>query len=41
MNDLFLYFGIESWKPAVAVLLLPPVPFIVLVLLGARVLARR
>lgn len=41
MNDLFLHFGIESWKPAIAVLLLPPVPFIVLVLLGARVLARR
>ena len=35
MNELFLSLGISAWKPAVAVLLLPPVPWIVLVLWGA------
>jgi len=41
MNDLFLTLGIESWKPFVAALLLPPVPLLVLVLLGARLMFRR
>jgi uncharacterized SAM-binding protein YcdF (DUF218 family) len=35
LNELFLSLGISTWKPAVAVLLLPPVPWIVLVLWGA------
>ena len=38
VNDLFLMLGIESWKPVLGSLLLPPVPFLVLVLVGARLL---
>lgn len=41
MNELFLTLGIESWKPLMAMLLLPPVPFLVLVLAGARLMFRR
>ncbi len=41
MNEIFLSLGIESWKPWVTALLLPPVPFIVLVLAGARLMFRR
>ncbi len=41
MNDLFLNLGIESWKPLVTNLLLPPAPFLLLVLVGARLMFRR
>jgi uncharacterized SAM-binding protein YcdF (DUF218 family) len=41
MNELFLTLGIESWKPVLTALLLPPVPFIVLMLVGARLMFRR
>lgn len=42
MNELLLALGLESWKPAIGALLLPPVPFLALVLVGARMmLARR
>ncbi len=41
MNSLFVFLGIESWKPVIGALLLPPVPFLVLVLLGARLLLPR
>lgn len=41
MNSLFVLLGIESWKPTIAALLLPPVPFLVLVLFGARLLLPR
>lgn len=41
MNDIVLTLGIESWKPLLAALLLPPVPFVVLVLAGARLIFRR
>ncbi len=33
--------GIESWKPVLAALLLPPVPFLLLTLIGARLLLPR
>lgn len=33
--------GIESWKPVLAALVLPPVPFLVLTLIGARLLLPR
>ena len=33
--------GIESWKPVMAALVLPPVPFLVLILIGARLLLPR
>lgn len=42
MNDLLVLFGLSTWKPIVDALLLPPVPFIVLMLIGTRlVLVRR
>jgi uncharacterized SAM-binding protein YcdF (DUF218 family) len=42
VNDLFILLGISSWKPVIDALLLPPVPFIVLMLIGTRlVLVRR
>jgi uncharacterized SAM-binding protein YcdF (DUF218 family) len=31
VNDTFLMLGIESWKPVFAALLLPPVPFVLMV----------
>ena len=42
MNGLVSLLGIEAWKPVLAALLLPPVPLLLLVLIGTRlVLARR
>lgn len=41
MNELFLTLGIESWKPALSGLLLPPIPFLLLVLVGARLMFSR
>lgn len=41
MNSLFASLGIESWKPVVTALLLPPVPLLLLVLVGARLLLPR
>jgi uncharacterized SAM-binding protein YcdF (DUF218 family) len=41
MESLFVMFGVESWKPALTAVLLPPVPLLVLVLIGARLILRR
>ena len=41
MNDLFVMLGIQSWKPVLGTLVLPPVPFLVLILAGARLMFRR
>ncbi|MGZ5132168.1 MAG: YdcF family protein [Caldimonas sp.] len=41
MNSFFVMLGIESWKPVLAALLLPPVPFLLLTLVGARLLLPR
>lgn len=41
MNSFFVLLGIESWKPIFAALLLPPVPLLVLVLIGARLILPR
>lgn len=41
MNSLFSSLGIESWKAVIAALILPPVPFLLLVLVGARLLLPR
>lgn len=41
MNEIFLALGIESWKPILTTLVLPPVPMLVLVLLGARLMFSR
>jgi uncharacterized SAM-binding protein YcdF (DUF218 family) len=41
VNQIFVFLGIESWKPVLTALLLPPVPFLLLALLGARLLLPR
>jgi uncharacterized SAM-binding protein YcdF (DUF218 family) len=41
VNDMMMAMGLESWKSVVGTLLLPPVPFLVLVLVGARLMFRR
>lgn len=41
MNGLLSLLGIESWKPVIAALVLPPVPLLLLVLVGARLLLAR
>jgi uncharacterized SAM-binding protein YcdF (DUF218 family) len=41
VNQFFLLLGIESWKPVIAALLLPPVPLLVLILVGARLMLPR
>jgi uncharacterized SAM-binding protein YcdF (DUF218 family) len=41
VNSLFASLGIESWKPVIGALILPPVPFLLLVLIGARLLLPR
>ncbi len=41
MNSIFLMFGIETWKPVLSALLLPPVPLLLLVLIGARLILPR
>ena len=41
MNNLLILFGIESWKPLLTALVLPPVPLLVLILLGARLILPR
>jgi uncharacterized SAM-binding protein YcdF (DUF218 family) len=41
MNEIFLTLGIDSWKGVVATLVLPPVPFLLLIIVGARLMFRR
>lgn len=41
MNEIFLSLGIESWKPVLSNLLLPPVPLLLLLLAGARLMLWR
>lgn len=41
MNGLLTLLGLESWKPLVTALVLPPVPFILLLLIGARLILPR
>jgi uncharacterized SAM-binding protein YcdF (DUF218 family) len=41
MNALFSSLGIESWKPVLAALLLPPVPLLLLALVAARLILWR
>jgi uncharacterized SAM-binding protein YcdF (DUF218 family) len=40
LNDLFLWLGIDAWRSAIAALVMPPVPFLVLMLIGARLFSR-
>ncbi len=41
MNSLFSLLGIEGWKPVVTALMLPPVPFLLALLVGARLMLPR
>ncbi len=41
MNELFLTLGIESWKPLLSAIVVSPLPLILLVLVGARLMFRR
>ncbi len=41
MNEIFLTLGIESWKPVLSTLVLLPMPFLLLVLVGARLMFNR
>ena len=41
MNELLFTLGIEGWKPVITALILPPLPFLVLIIAGARVMFRR
>jgi uncharacterized SAM-binding protein YcdF (DUF218 family) len=40
LNDLLVGLGIESWKPAIEALLLPPAPFVLMVLVGGGLMRR-
>lgn len=41
MNSLFALWGIESWKSLLGTLVLPPAPFLWLVLIGCALVSRR
>jgi uncharacterized SAM-binding protein YcdF (DUF218 family) len=36
INDFLVWLGADAWRPALAALLLPPVPFLVIIFIGAR-----
>jgi uncharacterized SAM-binding protein YcdF (DUF218 family) len=38
VNDLLNILGMQSWKPALAALALPPIPWLLLMLIGARLM---
>lgn len=40
MNDWLVLWGLQAWKPALQVLVLPPVPMLLLVLLGLALVRR-
>jgi len=41
VNSFFVLLGIESWKPLIAALLLPPVPLLAMLLIGTRLILPR
>lgn len=41
LNNVFIQFGLEAWKPVLTALALPPVPLLLLVLVGAQLLLQR
>jgi len=41
LNSLLIFLGIESWKPVLTALLLPPVPLLLMMLIGARLILPR
>lgn len=40
MNDFFLWLGIDAWRPVLSALLMPPAPFLVLIIIGGRLFSR-
>ena len=40
MNDFFLWLGIDAWRSVLAALIMPPVPFLILIMAGARMFSR-
>lgn len=38
MNDLFVMLGLQSWKPVLAALVLPPIPWLLMMVVGARMM---
>lgn len=40
MNDVLITLGIEAWKPTLAALLMPPMPFLLMILVGGRLMYR-
>ncbi len=41
MNDWLVHWGLEAWKPALQALVMPPVPMLLLALLGLALVRRR
>ena len=41
MNSIIILLGIESWKPVLTALVLPPVPLLLMLLVGARLMLPR
>lgn len=41
LNHLFILLGFESWKPVLTALVLPPVPLLLMLLVGARLMLPR
>ena len=41
MNDWLVLWGVEAWKPALRMLLMPPVPMLLLALVGLALVRRR
>ncbi len=40
MNDFFLWLGLDAWRSVLAALVLPPAPFLLLIILGGRMFSR-
>ena len=40
MNDFFLWLGLDGWRSVLAAFVLPPVPFLLLIVLGGRLFSR-
>ena len=40
MNDFFLWLGLDAWRTLLAALVLPPTPFLLLIVLGGRMFSR-
>lgn len=41
MNDLLIAFGVSHWKPVLGALLLPPAPFVLMIVAGGLLMPRR